>query len=165
MARNYGKLIDGVKINELLLFKDPRGTVARMMRNDDPFFKQFGEIYFSVVESGAVKAWHLHKSMTLNYACIYGRIKLAIYDPRPHSPTFGMINTLPLEGYPSFEHYNLVTIPPEVWNGFRSLDLITDGSAIVANCATEPHDPDEIVRKAPDELAIEYDWGAYKVAG
>ena len=32
--------------------------------------------------SGAIKAWHLHKEMTLNYAVILGEIKFVLYDDR-----------------------------------------------------------------------------------
>ena len=41
-----------------------------MMRNDDENFKKFGEIYFSSVNPKFIKAWHLHKKMTLNYVVI-----------------------------------------------------------------------------------------------
>ncbi len=47
----------------------------------------FGEIYFSTVYRGVVKGWHRHREMTLNYACIHGRIKLVLYDDREGSPT------------------------------------------------------------------------------
>lgn len=171
-------LIYGVEVNDLMVFQDERGMVMRMMRRDDPFFKEFGEVYFSIIKPNVVKAWHLHKSMTLNYACVYGMIKLVIYDAREDSPTFEKINEFILSGYGYYnlENYKLVTIPPMVWNGFRQLVIRPEcpgktrwkeliEPAIVANCATEPHDPDEIVRSSPDELMIPYDWGPYEVAG
>ena len=167
-------LIDGVEVNELKVFRDKRGAVMRMMRNDDPFFREFGEIYFSIVNPTVVKAWHLHKTMTLNYACVFGMIKLVLYDPRA-GETFAMVNEIILEGYPDFEHYKLVTIPPGVWNGFRQLvrlhecpgktRFVEKEPAIVANCATEPHHPDEIIRLAPKNFPVAYDWGEYEVAG
>jgi dTDP-4-dehydrorhamnose 3,5-epimerase len=49
----------------------------------------------------------------------------------------------------------LVTVPPGVWNGFKGVGTET---AIVANCATEPHDPAEISRRDPFDPAIPYDW-------
>ena len=60
-----------------------------MMRADDPLFEQFGEIYFSTVYPGAIKGWHMHKEMTLNYAVVLGMIKLVLYDEREGSPTKG----------------------------------------------------------------------------
>ena len=167
MLRENDKLIDGVEINELKHFVDDRGAVMRMMRRDDPFFKMFGEVYFSIVRSGAVKAWHLHKSMTLNYACIFGQITLVIYDAREKSPTYGTFNTIHLEGYPTFRAYSLVKIPSGVWNGFRVVEWTTGtmNVSIIANCATEIHDPEEIVRIAPANFPVHYDWGPYEVAG
>ena len=55
------------------------------------------------------------------------------------------------------ENYCLVTVPPMIWNGFKGLGSET---SIVANCATIPHDPDEIVRRDPMDSTIPYDWTA-----
>jgi dTDP-4-dehydrorhamnose 3,5-epimerase len=52
-------------------------------------------------------------------------------------------------------NYVLVKIPPGIWNGFKGLG---ERPSIVANCATIPHDPREIVRVDPFENDIPYDW-------
>jgi dTDP-4-dehydrorhamnose 3,5-epimerase len=167
----YGKLIEGVTITPLKVFRDDRGAVMHMLKTTDEHFQKFGEIYFSMIETNVVKAWHLHREMTLNYACVYGRIRLALYDLRPDSPTLDLVNTLYLEGFPEFGEYHLISIPPGVWNGFKAEPVVTSPStamvtpAIVANCATLPHDPEEIERRHPDEFPLRYDWGAYMIAG
>ena len=51
----------------------------------------FGEIYFSTVNPGVVKGWHLHHEMTLHYAVPVGMIKLVCYDDRETSPTRGNV--------------------------------------------------------------------------
>jgi dTDP-4-dehydrorhamnose 3,5-epimerase len=144
-------MIEGVKINQLNIIPDERGMILKMLRIDDPVFKEFGEIYFSVIYPGVVKGWHIHKKMTLNYAVISGQIKLVLYDDRNDSPTKGEVQEIFL----GRENYKLVTIPPMVWNGFKGIGT---ESAIVANCATLPHDPDEIERMDPFENNIPYDW-------
>ena len=53
-----------------------------MIRNDDPNYSKFGEIYFSYVYPKIIKAWHIHKKMTLNYVAAFGKIKLVLYDDR-----------------------------------------------------------------------------------
>jgi dTDP-4-dehydrorhamnose 3,5-epimerase len=53
---------------------DERGTIYHVLRRRDPHFIEFGEIYFSSIYEGIVKGWHRHRMMTLNYACIVGRI-------------------------------------------------------------------------------------------
>ena len=52
-------------------------------------------------------------------------------------------------------HYVLVTVPPLVWNGFKGVGT---APAIVANCATVPHDPTEIERLDPWSPRIPYSW-------
>ena len=133
-------MIEGVKITPLKQFFDERGKVMHMMRNNSSVFKKFGEIYFSCTYPDAVKAWHLHQKMTLNYAVVYGSIKCVLYDDRPKSKTKGVLE----EYFMSPEDYYLLTVPPLVWNGWKS---IGNSTSIVANCSDIPHDPDEIERK------------------
>lgn len=144
-------MIDGVQIIPLRQTVDERGKVMHMLRADAPHFRGFGEIYFSVVNAGAIKAWHIHKTMTLNYAVPVGQIKFVLFDDRAASATRGKIQEIFLGP----DCYNLVIVPPLVWNGFKGLGT---GPALVANCATIPHDPAEIDRKDPFDPAIPYDW-------
>ena len=144
-------MIEGVAVRPLKRILDERGSVMHMLRRDDPWFDEFGEIYFSTVKPGVVKGWHLHKKMTLNYAVVSGAIRFALYDDREGSATKGQLQEILLGG----ENYALVTVPPGVWNGFKGLGA---GDAIVANCATIPHDPGEIIRIDPLSPKIGYDW-------
>ncbi len=144
-------MIEGVSITPLRQIFDERGKVMHMLREDSPVYTRFGEIYFSCTNPGAIKAWHLHKLMTLNYAVIFGEIKCVLYDDRPESKTRGCVE----EYFLSPENYSLITVPPLVWNGFKG---IGDKVSIVANCATIPHDPDEIERKSAFDPSIPYDW-------
>jgi dTDP-4-dehydrorhamnose 3,5-epimerase len=143
-------MIEGVIVTPLRQILDERGKIMHMLRNDDPTFQQFGEIYFSCVHRGAIKAWHIHREMTLNYAVVFGKIKLVLYDDRPSSPTCGEL----MELFLGPDNYQRVTVPPLVWNGFKG---IADES-IVANCATLPHTPGEIDRLSPFDPRIPYDW-------
>jgi len=143
--------IEGVKVIPLRRIPDERGTVHHMLRKDDPHFLGFGEIYFSTVYSGVVKGWHRHRDMTLNYACIHGRIKLVMFDDRPGSPSFGELQ----EVFPGPDDYCLVQIPPGVWNGMKGM---SDPIAIVANCCTHTHDPSRSDRRDPFGGEIPYDW-------
>lgn len=144
-------MISGVRITPLAQFHDERGKVMHMLREDSPVFERFGEIYFSTVHPGAVKAWHRHRHMTLNYAVVIGEIKFVLFDDRPDSPTRGELQ----EVFISPENYSLVTVPPLIWNGFKA---IGSGSAIVANCSTLPHDPNEIERLDTMSGDIPYSW-------
>lgn len=155
-----GKIF-GVEIFPLKRFFDKRGAVIRILRNDDEFFQEFGEVYCSYVKPKCVKAWHLHKEMTLNYAVPNGNIELALFDVRPNSPT-KFTKQLIRTGVAG--NYALIRIPPGIWNGFTSVSP-TRG-ALVINVSTMPHDPKEIVRKPPHKLKhkgeVVHDWGVYE---
>jgi dTDP-4-dehydrorhamnose 3,5-epimerase len=144
-------MIDGVKITPLRQILDERGKVMHMLRADAPGFEGFGEIYFSTVFPGAIKGWHIHARMTLNYAVPHGRIKFVLYDERDRSPTKGEIQEI----FMGPDNYVLVTVPPLVWNGFKGIGT---EMALVANCASIPHDPTEIDRRDPFDASIPYDW-------
>lgn len=144
-------MIDGVVIVPLKQIPDERGKVMHMLRRNDPHFREFGEVYFSVVFPGAIKGWHLHRRMVINYAVPHGRIKLVLFDDREDSPTRGELQEIFL----GQDNYSLVSVPIGVWNGFKGYG---PGEAIVCNCATIVHDPDEIVRMDPFDPRIPYDW-------
>ena len=75
-------MIEGVLIKPLSVFSDGRGKVMQMLRSDAPFFKHFGEVYFSIVNPGIVKGWKRHLKMTQHFAVPVGNIKLVFYDNR-----------------------------------------------------------------------------------
>ena len=122
-----------------------------MLREDSAVFQRFGEVYFSTVYPGAIKGWHRHKRVTINYAVPHGDIKFVIYDDREGSPTRGKTQEIFL----SPRSYNLVTVPPMVWYGFKGVGQV---EAIVVNCATHPHDPTEAERRPAFDPSIPYDW-------
>lgn len=144
-------MIDGVRVTPLKQILDERGKVMHMLRSDSDVFQSFGEIYFSCVFPGAIKGWHRHKKMILNYAVPHGNIKFVLYDDRMGSPTRGEIEEI----FMGPDHYCLVTVPPMIWNGFKG---VGPEMAIVANCASIPHDPEEIERRDPFDPSIPYDW-------
>jgi dTDP-4-dehydrorhamnose 3,5-epimerase len=143
--------IAGVVVKPLRQLLDERGKVMHMLRADSAEFERFGEVYFSVVNPGAVKAWHLHTEMALNYAVPVGNIKMVLFDDREGSPTRGAL----MEIFTGPDDYKLVHVPPLVWNGFKGIGA---GPALVANCAPVPHRSDEIVRLDPFSPQIPYDW-------
>lgn len=144
-------MIEGVKVTPLKQILDERGKIMHMLRCDAEGFQGFGEIYFSCVHPGAIKGWHIHKEMVLNYAVPYGNIKFVLYDDRPSSATRGKLQEI----FMGPDNYCLVTVPPGVWNGFKGIGHET---AIVANCASIPHRAEEIDRLDPFDPSIPYNW-------
>jgi dTDP-4-dehydrorhamnose 3,5-epimerase len=144
-------IIEGVKIISKKKIMDDRGAIFHMLKSSDPEFQKFGEIYFSKIHPSVIKAWHHHSRMTLNYLVVTGSIQLGLWDGRKNSPTYGTTQTIYLDE----QNSQLAIVPPGVWNGFKGLGA---NSSIVANCATEAHDPEEITRRAYDDQEIGYNW-------
>ena len=145
------QIIEGVLIQELKQILDERGRVMHMIRIDNPLLERFGEIYFSEVLPGVVKAWKRHKRMTQLFAAPVGKIRLVVYDDREHSKSKGNLKILEI----GRENYQLVKIPPKLWYGFK---CISNQPALIANCTDLPHDPEESESKDPDDSTILYKW-------
>jgi len=144
-------MIDGVKVIPLKQIPDERGKIMHMLRSDDPHFEEFGEIYFSFAHPGVVKGWHEHTKQTQNYAVIQGMIKLVLYDNRKDSSTYKEV----MEVFIGEDNYQLARIPIGIINGYKAIGTKT---VIVANCATLPHEPDEMLRYDPHGSVVPYEW-------
>lgn len=144
-------MIDGIRITPLKPIRDERGAVFSILRSDSPDFERFGEVYCSLVNSGAIKAWKQHKEIAQNLAVPSGKIKLVVYDDRKSSSTRGQIEEL----YVGEDAYQLVHIPPLLWYGFQGLSPLP---ALIVNCATQPHDPNEVERLEIKNNLIPYAW-------
>jgi dTDP-4-dehydrorhamnose 3,5-epimerase len=145
-------MIDGIRIKQPKIIRDERGQVMHMLRRDDQeFYSAFGEVYFSIINPGVVKAWKRHLKMTQNLAVPRGQIKLVIYDDRPGSLTQGQIQEI-ITGE---NNYQLIKIPPMLWYGFQ---CVSQSEAMLANCSDMPHDPSESQQLGINEAKINYQW-------
>ena len=146
-------MINDVKVKKLKVVPDERGRLMEILRSDDEFFTNFGQVYMTTNYPGIIKAWHYHKKQTDNVACLKGMIKLVMYDSREDSPTKGEINELFIG-----EHNTaLVHIPNNVYHGWK---CVSETESVVINCPTELYDyknPDEF-RLPYDSDEIPYDW-------
>lgn len=144
-------MIQDVLIVPLKRICDERGSILHMLRANDPHFEKFGEIYFSTAYPGVIKGWHEHTYQTQFYAVIKGMIKLVLYDNRADSKTYKTL----MEIFTGENNYQLTRIPPGVINGYKVIGIET---AIVANCANFPHDPEEMKRYPPHGDSVPYRW-------
>tara|TARA_B100000686_G_C16655359_1_gene897831 strand:+ start:384 stop:809 length:426 start_codon:yes stop_codon:yes gene_type:complete len=134
-------MINGVSIKALKQITTDNGKVMQMLRNDSKYFTKFGEIYFSTVLFEKFKGWHRHKKLTSNFAVVFGKIEITLYDSRINSSTKGNKDQFFL----SQENYQLITVPPLVWTGIKGISKQT---AIIAVCTDLPYDESEIERKS-----------------
>lgn len=154
-SRKIAADIDGVWLQPLAAIPAAGGPVLHFLKTGyalAPAESRFGEIYFSEVLRGEIKAWKRHRRQTQLFAVPIGLIQIAVYDVRENSPTSGALFQT-LLGRP--DNYSLLSIPPGVWYGFRALGA---GSALVCNCADIPHDPAESEKIAADSDLIPFSW-------
>ena len=144
-------MIWDVHIELLKRIGDERGKVLHMLRSDAPFFKGFGEVYFSVVNPGVVKAWKRHRKTTQHMAAPIGSVRVVVYDSRPESPTFRKVQVVDI----GEQNYSLIQIPPFLWYGFQCL---SSTASILANCIDLPFDEAESERIDSSDPSIPYSW-------
>ncbi|MBI1202286.1 MAG: dTDP-4-dehydrorhamnose 3,5-epimerase [Rhodopseudomonas sp.] len=143
--------IAGLEIIPLRIIADDRGSVMHMLRADAMHFASFGEIYFSTVHRGVVKGWKRHRQMQLSLAVPVGAIRFVCFDGRPDSVTAG--RSVDLTIGPA--NYKLLIIPPGVWTAFQG---VAEGTSLLANCASIPHDPAEADNRSLDDSPMNVDW-------
>jgi dTDP-4-dehydrorhamnose 3,5-epimerase and related enzymes len=143
--------IEGLHLAGLGEIAAEGGPVLHMVRKDSPLFTGFGEVYFSEVEPGMVKAWKRHQRQTQLFAVPHGLVDIIVFDSREDSPARGKLVHVRL-GRPG--HYRLLRVPPRLWYGFCSCG----GGAILCNCADIPHDPEESERLPVNSPELPFSW-------
>ncbi len=144
-------MIAGVQRLPLAVRRDSRGAILPILRADRPPFRSFGEVYVSLVHPGQVKGWNRHRRVTCNLACVAGRARFLLFDDRDGGT--GRLD----EQWLGPADYALLVVPPGLWMSFGAVGA---EDALVVNCASEPHDPEEVERRALDDPAMPRGWPA-----
>jgi dTDP-4-dehydrorhamnose 3,5-epimerase len=137
--------IEGVILTPLKIIPGPAGNILHVLKKAENSFKDFGEAYFSTVNSNVTKGWKKHARMTLNVVVPVGRIRFVLYDDRKESNTCGQFQAVEL----STENYSRLTVPPGIWMAFTGMG---EALNMLLNIADIPHDPTEA-----DSLPLEND--------
>ena len=123
------------------------GDVMHALKDSDDGFNGFGEVYFSWVEQGAIKAWKYHQHMTLNLVVPLGEISF-VFHRKDQENCFRTENI-------GEEQYVRLTVPPGIWFGFQGRG---SGQSLLMNLADMTHDTDEVLRKSVSEF--NYNWSS-----
>ena len=135
-------MIAGVEIKRLAKHADDRGYLMEILREDDPIFCRFGQVYVSMNYPGVVRAWHWHEHQDDHFCCVQGMIQVPLYDLREDSPSYGQ-----LDEFFFGEHYPiLLKIPRGVAHGYKTLGVVP---SLLLNFPTQPYD-----REQPDEYRL-----------
>ena len=137
-------------VKNLITRVDDRGYLVELLRNDDSFFKQFGQVYTSAINPGVVKGFHKHSRQTEHITCIYGQVRLVLVDERSGTPEIEEFHLSPLAP-------KMVVVEPEVWYGWRS---VSSEVSLLINVTDTPFDSDnpDGVRICPHNNPWQYDW-------
>lgn len=111
------KPIAGVVVREVRAVGTAYGALTEVFRRDWELDNAgVDQIFQSVLEPGAVSAWHAHEDTTDRLFVSAGRLDLVLYDSRPDSPTCGELNRF---AFGTFRP-GLLVVPPRVWHGVHN---------------------------------------------
>ena len=146
-----GYIMDNEKIifEKLKIIRVNGGDVLRGLKANEKAYAGFGELYFSEVNFGEIKAWKKHKKMVMNLIVPSGVVKFVFFDDRENS----MITTVFQEIVISKNNYRRITVPPNIWFGFKGIGKETN---LVVNLSNIEHSDDEVERKEINK--INYKW-------
>ena len=137
--------LDDILITPLKKIPTVGGDVLHALKRSDNGFNGFGEIYFSWIEKGAIKAWKFHKRMTLNLVVPIGEVSF-VFNINNQNNTFRKENI-------GEERFVRLTVPPKIWFGFQG---IGPDRSLLTNVANINHEPNEVLHKSISE--INYNW-------
>ncbi|MBI5055414.1 MAG: dTDP-4-dehydrorhamnose 3,5-epimerase family protein [Nitrospirae bacterium] len=114
--------VEGLLIKELSLFKDNRGWLGEIIREDESEIKPVMS-YLSMTNPGLVRGPHEHKEQT-DVFCFIGRFRVYLWDNRKTSATYRESKTIDTD-VPT-----VVIVPPGIVHAYRNTG---DGEGIVIN--------------------------------
>ncbi|MDO8554711.1 MAG: dTDP-4-dehydrorhamnose 3,5-epimerase family protein [Candidatus Micrarchaeota archaeon] len=142
-------MLDGVKVIDLKVFPDERGSFTEIIRGDWNDFLGEDKLLQSnlaIIFPNIVKAWHKHEQGQIDYCIIIkGTMKICAYDE-----TSGELNEIVV----SDKKLQIVRIPGKYWHGLKTLG---DETATMVYFVTKLYDyknPDELRRKYDDPKVI-----------
>ncbi|HZQ05051.1 MAG TPA: dTDP-4-dehydrorhamnose 3,5-epimerase family protein [Anaerolineae bacterium] len=139
-GKSIAPLIDGVRVRYAVTLPDERGTVCEMYNpawnfSDEPLVY----VYQVTIRPGRVKGWAKHLEQDDRLFISQGTLRIALYDDRPDSPTYKMLNVIHL----SELNRGLIHIPRGV---FHAVQNIGHTDALFVNMPTKAYnhnDPDK----------------------
>jgi dTDP-4-dehydrorhamnose 3,5-epimerase len=132
-------LIDGVAVVEVKNVVTSRGHLTEIYRADWNLTPgNVAQVFQTVLEPGAISAWHAHAKTTDRLFAAHGRILIVLYDARRGSPTYGRLNQFRFGAV----RPALVTVPAGIWHGVQN---VASSPSILLNLVSECYsyeDPD-----------------------
>lgn len=100
---------------------------------------------------GTIKAFHYHRYQTDLWVPAQGMFQVALVDMRPHSPTYGVKNTMYVGGLKPWQ----ILIPPGVGHGYK---VVGESAAMLVYVTNQLYNPQDEGRVPYNDSSIAYDW-------
>lgn len=140
------QLIDGVLLHEVKNVAKESGFLTEIFRKDWGFDNfEIDQVFQVALTPDGFSGWHVHKITTDRLFINHGLVKIALYDGRPESPTYGKINEFRLGNL----RPGLVIVPPGVWHAVVNL---ADQVSYVLNLVDKAYQYDD-----PDHYRLPID--------
>jgi len=128
------RLIEGVIIQSAVTQSDERGTICEisplaLAAHSSPLVY----VYQITIRPGKVKGWHVHHLHDDRIFLSQGTVKVVLYDNRPQSPTYQMINEI----YQTEMHRSVVVIPAYVFHAHQN---VGNTDVLMISLPTLPYD-------------------------
>lgn len=146
-------MIGGVEIVPLTPHADERGFLMEILRESDPHYTRFGQVYVSLNYPGVIRAWHYHRHQSDTWCVVAGMVKAVMADIREDSPTHGEVQ----EVFMGDHNHVLLVIPPGVAHGYKTVGVRPSHLLNFTDRLYNRDDPDEL-RLPWNTPDIPYDW-------
>ena len=138
------KLLDKIKVTPLKIIKLPAGNILHALNKNELKNRTFGEVYFSKIKPGKIKAWKYHLKMILNLVVPHGKVKFVFYSQKDKN--FKIVEM-------GEKKYSRISIPPRIWFGFKGL---SKKDSLILSLTNLEHNPNEVLRCKKNE--IKFNW-------
>lgn len=114
--------MEGLQIRQLLLYRDQRGWLGEILREDESEIKP-AMSYISMTRPGLVRGPHEHRNQT-DCFCFIGTFRLYFWDNRKNSSTYREKKILD-----TTDASTVVIVPPGIVHAYKNISN-TDGLVI-----------------------------------
>ena len=131
---SVGALIHGVLIRPAVTQTDERGTLCEILNPQWGFHPEpITYVYQFTIRPGMTKGWHVHYLHDDRIFHSQGTVKVVLYDDRPESPTYRMLNEI----YRSEHERGIMVIPAHVFHAHQNIGA---GDALMISMPTRLYD-------------------------
>lgn len=147
-----GQRIDGVVVRHAVTQTDERGTLCEIL---NPAWgvhpAPLAYVYQFSIRPGRIKGWHRHRLHDDRIFISQGEVRVVLYDDRPDSPTFGLINEIFRSGL----ERTLMVIPAGVYHAHQNVGA-TDALFISMPTRAYDHADPDVYRLPVENDVIPY---------